>query len=726
MQQDLTTNTVKEQNILTMSVRAVPLPLLNPGKVYTQNIGRRRASAMWEATEWDLAETGRIIDVEGFYRRALRTKQDLFLKEGYEFNGPNLIRNDYIKKRLAQMEAATDIPFPILLSNTIASLERTSNAFWVKVRNYKASGGRMRFIGKKEIEPVAGYFLLPPESIVIKRDEYGRVIKYRQQVYGKKPVDFNPEDIVHFYFDRREGFSVGTPSVVPVKADIRALRRIEEDVELLLYQHLFPLFHYKVGTEKAPAKITSEGEDEVKAVQLKVAQMPSDGAWVTSERHEIKAIDSPQPPLAVEKVIDQFKHRIYVGLGVSPIDMGETSTGASRAVAQQLSRPLVNSTKQYQKEFGAFFFHFIIIELLLESKFSPETLFNEENLVFLRFKEIDQETRIAKENHLADQFLKNMIKHSEYRIESGRQPFVGNGWPTGTTKAKMFKQGDGDWKETNYGVIERDKIILQSLDEPGTPASQAETKSRTATNKSKSAGGNSVSNKNQPKNQHGTRSSAKLNKDFQDVSYPKELDVLYKQIAPVSSSYDSIKKDTINRILVKGIEMKIIDFNLRVVFPDAAKKLILLAKQAFRIGLNKANVSPWATNLSYYDGEIQAHIEKYVRKLQDDLIRYIDMYTTKDISMKEEDAVFTSMIFNGLQYRSNFIDNTEIMKAYNYGSLIGLRLSGVSEIESEYHGDGDCEVCKNASLQTYNVNGIIYSELWPHHPKCCCTVKAKG
>lgn len=716
---------IKDESKKTLSLAAFPVAINSPIKAYTQNIGRRIPSLQWEAPEWDLAECSRIFDVEGIFRRALRTQLDLFLKEGFEFNGPNVERSKYVMRRLEQIENATNKPFPILLSETVASLQRTSNAFWVKVRNYKASGGKIRTVGRKELDPVAGYFLLPAESIQIKRDEYGVVKKYRQEVYGKKPKEFKPEDVIHFYFDRREGFSVGTPRVVPVKDDIRALRRLEENLELLVYQHLFPLFHYKVGTEQNPAGVTSNGDDEVIVMQTKIAEMPSDGCWVTSERHEIKSLKAESPPVAIEKVIDHFKHRIYIGLGVSPIDVGESTSGASRSVAQTLSRNLVNSTKAYQKEFGAQFYLFVIRELLLESTFSSDTLFNEENKVFLRFREIDQETRIAKENHLADMFLKNIVSHDEVRIESGRQPFVGDGWPTGISKKQMFTKGDGDFSKTNYGLIERDKIILQSLDEPGTPTSQSEAQSRTKTNSSKSAGGNSVSNKNQPQNQHGTRSSAKLNKDsFIHKSKFPGLSSVLNQKAPLSSTYNVVKDQILNRVYKNGVEKKVIAYNLNYAFTEAAKRLISLSKRAFRTGLEEKGHHIWEVQIDKADAKINDHIKKYVRKLQVEILHHIDNNTVPGKELNGENALFISMIFDTLEYRSRSIDNNEVVRAYNYGLLVGMQLSGIEEVKSDYPEDGDCEKCKDASLQSFPTNAIIYEELPPYHSWCTCKLKA--
>ena len=123
----------------------VPKAASSPVKSYTSNIGRKRAPSLrWEASEWDLAECGRIIDVESMVRRAFAVKEALFTKEGWELTGHEPERVAYIRKRFQQMEHAGGTPFPILLSWTINSLIRTSNAFWVKKRNKKASGGGPR------------------------------------------------------------------------------------------------------------------------------------------------------------------------------------------------------------------------------------------------------------------------------------------------------------------------------------------------------------------------------------------------------------------------------------------------------------------------------------------------------------------------------------------------------------------------------------------------------
>lgn len=693
----------------------IPVALPPPTKIYTSNIGRGRAPTLrWETAEWDLVETGRIVDTESYVRRALKVKKNLFLKEGYSFSSSDISRIRYIKKRFQQMEHATKNPFPMLISDTVASLIRTNNAFWVKVRKTKASGGRVRALPNgKKLQPVAGYFMLPAETVRFKRDEYGKLIKYQQEVYGKIKKEFNPDDVIHFYWEKRPGYSVGTPEMVPVKDDIRALRRIEENVELLIYQHLFPLFHYQVGDKDSPAAMFADGTSEIGIIQARVASMPSDGCWVTPERHKITPLQGGSPPIAVEKVMDHFKQRIFTGLGVSSVDMGEGGT-ASRSTAQTMSRNLIDDTKANQKEFGAQFYHHVLQELLLESTFPDSTVLEEEFKVTLKFHEIDFEARQAKENHYMDLFLKNGITHPELRQELGREPFQGDGWPTSKDKSTMFTAGDGDWTNTNYGLIERDKILIQAVDEPHTETAQAESKSRAVQNK-KSTGGNAVANKNQPANQHGKRPSAKTNKDT--------LDFIYKQQSPLESIYQSIRSDIVNTVRNDGISVSNIILSINMSFLEAKNRLVNLAKQSYRAGLRESGHMVYEVRIDKIDGKIQDHVEKYTYKLRDQLIENIKKHTVKNKAFKSEDAIFVGLIFDALRHRTRMIDNSEIMRSYNYGLCSGYRLEDFKEITSVRNNDVPCKICDQGALKYKSTDAIIYEELPPLHPNCNCTMR---
>jgi len=307
---------------ISNKINIVKIPRIkNP----TLSFKPRPGADVFEQPEYDLAEVGRIEDVESYVRRAFRYKEGLMFKESWEIVGSNTKAINYIKERFRQMDQATGLPTQLLIRGVGADLVRFSNAYLVKVRKTEASGGQVRSVPGRDtkLEPVAGYFAIPPTTVNLMRDEHGKIKAYRQMLPTGKHVDFSPDNVIHFYFDRKKGFLVGTPSLTPVKDDIRCLRRIEENVELLVYQHLFPLFHYKVGTEKAPSKTYTDGTREIDAVKTEIELMPAEGALVTPERHEIKAIGVEGRALRIESYLAHFKQRVFAGLGVSAIDMGE-------------------------------------------------------------------------------------------------------------------------------------------------------------------------------------------------------------------------------------------------------------------------------------------------------------------------------------------------------------------------------------------------------------------
>ena len=729
--------------------RLTPIVVTSPVKaVYTANIGRGRTSSLqWERPEWDLAECSRILDTESYARRAFAVKEALFTKEGWEFVGDNPNRVAYVKKRLRQMEHAGGVPFEILLSWTINSLIRTSNAFWAKVRNYKASGGKVRTTPKgRTLQPVAAYFPIPPETIRFKRDEYGKIELYEQRIQGKEPVEFAPEDIIHFYFDRREGFSVGTPVLVPVKDDIRALRRIEENIELLVNQHLFPLFHYKVGTENAPAMNFPDGTTEIDAVKSAISDMPSDGCWITPERHSIEVKGAEGEALKVKDIIQYFKQRIFTGLGVSSVDMGEGET-ASRSTAQTMSRNLIDRTKADQKELSAFVNKYVIEELLQESTFDQESLLDEESLVKIEFKEIDQEARISLENHLSQMYMQHYLTHDQMRMAGGEEPWT-----------------EEDWEKSYWKQIDEPTKLMQSLDEPYSAEAKAiaraatssveeedlttaaaqrekERKEELATKKPQSINtrksaikiNKAGANKNRPQNQHGTRNAPKLNKDlFNDAEMRSEilsntsLDAIFSQTAPIAAVYGDIKTTIISQIHHSGWSYKRAELSAGMAFEEARARLAASAKKAYRYGIQDTGLDISRIRLDTRDAQIEHHVSRYVNKLRDEVLWHLKRGLIERDELSRENATLAKNILDTLEHRTKMIDESEILRAYNAGRADAFRKQGVEIIDITSIDSQPCEICRHSTLQWTEADAIIYEELPPLHPLCKCLVKARS
>lgn len=318
-------------------IKRVPNPSLS------YHVSRDQGRGSFMPSEYDLAEVGRIEDTDSYVRQSFDKKVALMFKEGWDIVGPNRRVIKYIKTRFAQIAKASGIPTKQLLREVGSGMIRKSNTFIIKARKTEASGGAVRRVPgeRKLLKPVAAYFIAPAETMEYESSG-NKITKWRQRMPDGEIKEYSPKDVIHFYFDRKEGFVFGTPSIVPVVDDIRALRKIEENIELLIYQHLFPLFQYIVGTPEAPAGMTEAGEYEIDVIKREIQYMPTEGGIVLPERHRIEAIGAEGRALRAEGYLEHFKKRVFAGLGISAVDVGEGET-ANRACYSEDTETLTDS-----------------------------------------------------------------------------------------------------------------------------------------------------------------------------------------------------------------------------------------------------------------------------------------------------------------------------------------------------------------------------------------------
>lgn len=462
-------------------------------------------------SEYNLVEISLIEDGESYVRQAFQKKTSLMFKEGEVYTGLNQKTINYVKNRLRQIEYVTEIPWRTLLRQTGKELISKSNFFWVKVRKEQHSGGAK---GIKRAKPIAGYFPMGAENVYVKKDEHGRVIEYQQRLPNNKVRNFKPEDVIHFKCDVKPGFTFGTPRIVPVIPDIQALRRLEENVEILFYQTLFPIFQYKVGTEAKPATTLTLADgtviDEVSYVRQQIQNMPTEGGIVTPERHEIKYIGAEGQIPNYQPVLQYFKSRVLAGLGISSLDIGDGDT-SNRSTADSLSKALIDSVKDYQAVIEEIINAEVITELLLEGDWDFDPLI-EENFVELKFKEIDIEEQMKKNVNAQLLFNSDLIDINEARDVIGRQPIE-------------------SWQE-DLMYLERKTLKELEIQHQFDLESSSDPKSKAAANSGK--------NKSAPTNQYGTKTGPQKSRldsliqketptlNFFEKKYGKDS-IVYKQ-----------------------------------------------------------------------------------------------------------------------------------------------------------------------------------------------------
>ena len=227
----------------------------------------------WFKPEYDLTELQIAQDADSYIFKAIQKKVNKFILAGWEIVGNNREALSYIKRRMKEIELVSGVPLDLLIGDLAHDLARYSNCIWVKARNKSASTGKVRKQNAKEVEPVAGYFILPFETLWFKTKRNGEITKILQEMPNGETKEFSPEDVIHFYTNKKPGFAMGTPELLPVLEDVALLRRLEENIEQMIDSNLNPLFHYTVGNDNHPERYGPDGVKETDIVKNAIEYM---------------------------------------------------------------------------------------------------------------------------------------------------------------------------------------------------------------------------------------------------------------------------------------------------------------------------------------------------------------------------------------------------------------------------------------------------------------------
>lgn len=364
--------------------------------------------------EYNLFEYGRILDTEALAAKAINRKIAVTFRNGWEIKSDNQRFLKRIKQRIREMEFVTNTRLDVILEQIVRTLFIYNNCYVLKTRSKSSSSS----IGNGR-PPIAGLSILPVETVDVLLDPNGNILGYKQRV-GSWKKEYGKDEVVLLSLDRRPGMILGTPPLEYVKDDIIALRKIEENVELLIDRSIFPLLHAKVGTESSPATTLKDGSSEVDYIAWKLETIDKTGGLATNERVDIKAIGAESLALRVESYLDYFKSRVLIGLGVSAIDLGEGDS-SGRSTGEVLSLNIIDTVEQYQRTVESFFLQ-LFTEMLYDDKLIKNLYsLEEEDQVTLDFKPSSQEKDIKTGSHFADLYGKGVVSINEARAKIGHK-----------------------------------------------------------------------------------------------------------------------------------------------------------------------------------------------------------------------------------------------------------------------------------------------------------------
>lgn len=388
--------------------------------------------------EYDMLEAFTIADTEGYVKRATSRRLDLMFRNGYEVSS-DLEQDmdqgqknvDYIYKRLNTMEYVTNEPTNAFFKKVLYNLLLISNCFLRKVRDEELSSGVINVASKGKAGglpnnegkvPVAFYQLIPAHTI-LPYFEKGKIIKWRRFYDTGAPwEDFTLEEIIHLKWDVKPGHVYGTPRLVGVRDDIFALRRFEENIELLFVNHLFPFFHVKIGNEKAPCWYGPNGESEIDTVRYQIETMPKEGVFVSDGRVEVDVVGAEGRSLEFKDFLAHLKSRVFTGLGVSGIDMGE-GADATRATADNISQNLKDTVKADMESFGDIIRMHFFKEWFMEANYSVSVQ-KAVSTTKLVFHEIDLDNQIKEQSHILNLYNGHLLSEPEARKKLKRPPMT--------------------------------------------------------------------------------------------------------------------------------------------------------------------------------------------------------------------------------------------------------------------------------------------------------------
>lgn len=469
--------------------------------------------------EYDLNTVANAVMLDGYLRRSVNVFTEQILKNGYEFTSQNIKIHDHIDRRIKEISNLTNITFYETLSQIARQLVTYANAYVIKVRSEaKANTSRTYRLYGRELMPIVGLFIAEATSMQVGLNDRNQIVNYKQVINGNEII-WDARDVIHLTYNKIPGTICGLSNIIAVLDDVRALRKLEEEVEILGFQYSIPLYLYKVGNKDIPP-----APGEIDQVRTTVNNMPSYGMLVVPGHHTIEVPTNNNSPLDIMAYITHFKQRVFSGLGVSPVAFGESDT-SNRNTSQMLDLSMQAITVSYQRIIKHKLEMELIRELMLDGGFAnikDEMLFN--------FPEIDLENQIKKETHIIAKWQNNLITRAEARNE-------------------MDYDVGLDTKDTFFDIITIPQIEAKNAG--ALEIAQESAKIR------------AISNKNQPANQRGKLGAkpkiAKDNISALNNLNIKLIDTLivdegYKSPLNVTKYKEGIKQELLDRSLAYYLE----------------------------------------------------------------------------------------------------------------------------------------------------------------------------
>lgn len=654
--------------------------------------GRSAQSNDLTAAEYSLTEIQNAIKSDSYIKRFVTDYSQLIFKAGYNIVGENDAAAEYIRKRLRLMSFMTNESFDNLMIEIGNDLVAYSNAFLVKSRT-DFNGINLSDLTINPVydnKAVGGYFRIDPSTIEIQRDTNGAIKTY-QQTLGNDTIKFKPTDVIHFYIDKEPSNAFGTPRIASALEDVKMLRRIEGNVERLIYRCLFPITQMKVGIPQQGMMATDQ---EIKEAQQVVEQLVDDGLIITNEKVEFKNLGANNVALNAEPYLNYFEKRVFSALYLSTSMMGR---GGVKQDADSMEEQVHDAVKYFQKSISNFIQNNLFNELLLEGGFNP--ILNEGDIVYFVFNEINLETKVKVENHYLNQYQGNAITFEELRQELGRRAdniSLDDVYANAVTqKNKMDLVWAGKGMLTPDGTASPENGDPKAADKSSDENKQ-------------------ISNTDQPENQHGKSSvnikEFKESADDKNKITKKNIDIYKKNFSVIYNKFQAMRNDVCDDVKNQDA------FTIPLTRESIMKMLEKYMEKELAAGYKKA-IRDCGNKSPDFTFDIQTvNIVKETKNTINEIFKEISKRIKKCETREEKESVF-----NSLEYRLRFLTEYTVSKAYWYAYVKTCNALGKEKVYVDFGNSEDKKSHKNV----IDTKHFSLDDIPPFHAYCSCKIKTE-
>lgn len=654
--------------------------------------GRSAQSNDLTAAEYSLTEIQNAIKSDSYIKRFVTDYSQLIFKAGYNIVGENDAAAEYIRKRLRLMSFMTNESFDNLMIEIGNDLVAYSNAFLVKSRT-DFNGINLSDLTINPVydnKAVGGYFRIDPSTIEIQRDTNGAIKTY-QQTLGNDTVKFKPTDVIHFYIDKEPSNAFGTPRIASALEDVKMLRRIEGNVERLIYRCLFPITQMKVGIPQQGMMATDQ---EIKEAQQVVEQLVDDGLIITNEKVEFKNLGANNVALNAEPYLNYFEKRVFSALYLSTSMMGR---GGVKQDADSMEEQVHDAVKYFQKSISNFIQNNLFNELLLEGGFNP--ILNESDIVYFVFNEINLETKVKVENHYLNQYQGNAITFEELRQELGRR--ADNISLDDVYANAVTQKNKMDLVWADKGMLTPDGTASPENGDPKAADKNSDENKQ-------------ISNTDQPENQHGKSSvnikEFKESADDRNKITKKNIDIYKKNFSVIYNKFQAMRNDVCDDVKNQDA------FTIPLTRESIMKMLEKYMEKELAAGYKKA-IRDCGNKSPDFTFDIQTiNIVKETKNTIDEIFKEISKRIKKCETREEKESVF-----NSLEYRLRFLTEYTVSKAYWYAYVKTCNALGKEKVYVDFGTSEDKKSHKNV----IDTKHFSLDDIPPFHAYCSCKIKTE-